>query len=236
MIHIEKLTKCFGQMKALDCLDLSIKKGQVTAILGPNGAGKTTLIKSILGLVKPDQGIIKVKGEKVNGNCNYREDIGYMPQLVRYPENLSVNEILDMIKDLRGRPNDIDLELQEQFSLDKELKKPFRHLSGGNKQKMSAVLAFMFYPEIMFLDEPTAGLDPISSSILKDKIQKEKVRHTTTILTSHIMSEVQELADRIIYLIDGKIHFDSTVKSLMGETNEPTLERAIASLIKGIAA
>lgn len=236
MIHIKKLNKSFGRLKALDNLDLYINSGQVTAILGPNGAGKTTLIKSILGLVKPDSGLIRVKNTLVNGNCDYREYIGYMPQLVRYPENLTVTEIFEMIRDLRGYPADTDLELKDHFKLNKELNKPFKHLSGGNKQKMSAVLAFMFRPEIMFLDEPTAGLDPLSSSLLKDKIAKEKSRDMTIILTSHIMSEIQELADRVVYLIDGKIYFDTTVQSLIGETNEPNLERAIASIIKGVAA
>ncbi|MEX2640934.1 MAG: ABC transporter ATP-binding protein [Balneolales bacterium] len=236
MIQIEKLNKRFGRHKAIDDLDLVIKRGQVTAILGPNGAGKTTLIKSMLGLVNPDSGTVRVKDVTVNGNCAYREDIGYMPQLVRYPENLTVTEILDMIRDLRNYPENADMDLYKQFNLDKEINKPFRHLSGGNKQKMSAVLAFMFRPEIMFLDEPTTGLDPLSSSLLKDKIVMEKNREATTILTSHIMSEIQELADRVIYLIDGHIHFDSTVQALLGETDEPILERAIASLMKGVAA
>ncbi len=236
MICVNALNKKYGTLQALLSVDVEMESGRITAVLGPNGAGKTTLIKSILGLVKPDSGTITVDGILVNGESQYREMIGYMPQLARYPENLTVTEIVDMIRDIRKtassrKPvqNDTpDMELWDRFGLDSEKDKPFRTLSGGNRQKVSAVLAFLFRPKVLFLDEPTTGLDPVSSSILKDKILAERDGGTTIILTSHIMSEVQELAEQVVYLLEGRIYFEQTVSELLEATGQTTLERAIA--------
>lgn len=231
MIQVDALTKRFGKLTVLDNLDVHIREGEVTAVLGPNGAGKTTLIKAILGLVKSDSGEITVGGESVNGAPEYRRMIGYMPQIARYPENLTAREIIQMIRDLRNNPPDVDLELVDTLNLEPELDKPFRTLSGGNRQKISAVLAFLFRPDVLFLDEPTTGLDPISSSKLKDRILAERAAGRTIVLTSHIMAEVQELADRVIYLLEGRIQFDNSVAGLLEISGEPTLERAIAHMM-----
>jgi Cu-processing system ATP-binding protein len=231
MIRIKKLNKRFGKLQVLDDLDLEIGDGRVTAILGPNGAGKTTLIKSILGLVKPDGGEIHVGGVRVGGDGGYRERIGYMPQIPRYPENLTVREILHMIQDLRGRFDDLDDELIANFDLERQFDKPFKTLSGGNRQRVSAALAFMFRPDILFLDEPTAGLDPLASSMLKDKILREKKMGRTFVLTSHVMAEVEELADVVVYVLDGSVYFEESVSALLERTGEPTLERAMARMM-----
>ncbi len=236
MITVKQLKKRFAKLEALKGVDVSFEPGEVTAVLGPNGAGKTTLIKSILGLVRPDSGIITFDGKELNGDYTYRERIGYMPQQARYPENLTVKEILEMIRDLRNYPEVQDEELITMFNLQSEMNKPFKTLSGGNKQKMSAVLAFLFCPDVLFLDEPTAGLDPIASSKLKDKIITEKKKGKTIILTSHIMSEIQELADKVVYLLEGNLHFVTTVDSLLDDTGQPNLERALASKLEGVAA
>jgi Cu-processing system ATP-binding protein len=231
VIRVERLSKRFGRLTVLDALDLAIDAGRTTAILGPNGAGKTTLIKSILGLVIPDGGTITVAGHPLDGSPEYRRQIGYMPQIARYPENLTAREILAMVSDLRGNPGDADEELVGELRLEDELDKPFRTLSGGNRQKVSAVLALRFRPHILFLDEPTAGLDPVSSSVLKDRLLRERAEGRTLVLTSHVMAEVQELADTVVYLLDGRIHFRESVESLMGSTGEASLERAIARRI-----
>jgi Cu-processing system ATP-binding protein len=231
MIRVEKLNKRFGKLQVLDDLDLTIGDGRVTAILGPNGAGKTTLIKSILGLVKPDGGEIHVGGVRVNGDSAYRERIGYMPQIPRYPENLTVEEILHMIRDLRGRFDDLDDELVSNFDLERQFEKPFKTLSGGNRQRVSAALAFMFRPDLLFLDEPTAGLDPLASSMLKDKILREKENGRTFVLTSHVMAEIEELADVVVYILDGRVYFEESVGALLERTGEPTLERAMARMM-----
>jgi Cu-processing system ATP-binding protein len=231
MIRIRGLRKQFGQAVVLRDIDLDIEPGCVTAILGPNGAGKTTLIKSCLGLVRPDAGEIAIDGVVLNGDAEYRRGIGYMPQIPRYPENLTVREILAMIGDLRGATGTHDTELIDVFGLEAQLDKPFRALSGGNRQRVSAAIAFMFRPRLLFLDEPTAGLDPVASSMLKDRIAREKEEGRTVVLTSHIMSEVEELADVVIYLLDGRIDFERSVGDLLAGTGEATLERAIARMM-----
>jgi Cu-processing system ATP-binding protein len=236
VIRVNGLTKRFGRLQVLDGLDLEIPAGRVTAILGPNGAGKTTLIKSMLGLVKPDGGEIRVGETRVNGDGAYRAAIGYMPQIPRYPENLTVREILHMIKDLRGRFDDLDEELVEVFELRSQFEKPFKALSGGNRQRVSAALAFLFRPEILFLDEPTAGLDPIASSTLKDKILRERRAGRTVVLTSHVMSEVEELADSVVYVLEGRVYFEESVAGLIAKTGEANLERAMARMMLRVVA
>jgi Cu-processing system ATP-binding protein len=236
MIRVEKLNKRFGRLQVLDALDLEIPAGQCTAILGPNGAGKTTLIKSVLGLVRPDSGTITIAGAPTDAAGAYRERIGYMPQIPRYPENLRVREIFHMVKDLRGRFDDLDDELVELFDLALQYDKPFKTLSGGSRQRVSAALAFLFRPEILILDEPTAGLDPVASSTLKDKVLREKRAGRTFILTSHVMSEVEEMADAVVYLLDGRVHFERSVGGLLEHTGEPTLERALARMMLRVVA
>ena len=232
MIQITDLKKRYGKLDVLNGISLEIESSKVYAIVGPNASGKTTLIKSILGLVKADSGIIEVDGEKLNGNCSYRKNLGYMPQIARFPENLKVREILRFVRDLRGNPESTDNELIEIFNLEKEMDKALKNLSSGTKQKVSAVIAFLLNPQTLILDEPTAGLDPIASSALKNKILKECAHGKTFILTSHIMSEIEELSDRIIFLLDGKIYFQGSIDMFQNHTQEKNLERAIAALME----
>ena len=231
MIEIQNLNKNFGRAQVLNNINLIIESGKVTAIVGPNGSGKTTLIKSILGLVKPSGGTIEVDGESIKNNFLYRNKIGYMPQIARYPDNLTATELLTLVQGLRTTTDFFSKELIKSFKLDDELDKPFNNLSGGTKQKVSAIIAFAFDPKIFFLDEPTAGLDPVSSIYLKDLVLKERRNKKTIVLTSHIMSEVQELADEIIFLLEGKIKFIGTIESLLELKKETKLERAIAELM-----
>ena len=233
MIEIKNLRKKFLKTEVLKNINLSIDAGKVTAIVGPNGSGKTTLIKSVLGLVKPTSGTIEVDGENIQNNFLYRNKIGYMPQIARYPENLTVKELISLVKELRNIPEINSDSLINSFKLSDELEKPFKTLSGGTKQKVSATLAFAFNPKIYFLDEPTAGLDPVSSSFFKDIVLEEKNNKKTIVLTSHIMSEVQELADEIVFLLEGEIKFKGTIDFLLNSQNETKLERAIAELMKG---
>jgi len=231
MIKITGLNKKFKKQEVLKSLNLTIKTGKVTAIVGPNGSGKTTLIKSILGLIKPTGGKIEVDGEDISGNFIYRNKIGYMPQIARYPDNLTANELLSLVRELRENDDIASKELIKSFNLVSDLEKPFKNLSGGTKQKVSAIIAFSFNPLIYFLDEPTAGLDPVSSSFFKDLILKEKTKNKTFILTSHIMSEVQELADEIVFLLEGEIKFKGTLDDLLKDSKESKLERAIAEMM-----
>ncbi len=232
MIRIEKLWKSFGRLDVLRDLDLQIETGSVTALVGHNGSGKTTLIKCILGLDRLSRGAVHFQGKQLNGEVDHRQMIGYMPQLARFPENLTAGEILDMISDLRGNPRDARTELIEYFGLQTELEKSVRVLSGGNRQKVSMVIAFMFDPEFLILDEPTAGLDPLASSLLKDRIQTDRDAGKTFLITSHMMSELEELADHIVYLHDGRIVYQGTILDLIADNQEPNLERAIARLMR----
>ena len=232
MIAVRALDKRFGPLRVLNGLDLEIRTGRVTAVIGPNGSGKTTLIKSILGLTRPDRGEIHVGGARVNGDCAYRSRIGYMPQLAHFPENLTGSEVLNMLADLRGMTlAECDMELGDLFDIAPQLAKPVRTLSGGTRQKVNAMCAFMFRPDVLILDEPTAGLDPVASGILKDKIVREREAGRTFILTSHIVSELEELSDDIAFLIDGKVRYSGTMADLKQRTGELRLERAVARLM-----
>jgi Cu-processing system ATP-binding protein len=233
MLEITGLTKRFGKLTVLDGVDLTTRPGRVTAVVGPNGAGKTTLIKSVLGLARPDGGEIRLGGEVVRGDA-YRARIGYMPQIARFPENLSAAELVAMVKDLCGGEGAaaLDDELVERFALAPHLDKPLRTLSGGTRQKVNAVLAFLFRPTLLILDEPTAGLDPVASAVLKDKILAERAAGRTFVLTSHVMSELAELADDVVFLVEGRVHFAGPVEELLRATRQPTLERAVAHLMR----
>ncbi len=232
MIEIQNLSKKFDKIPVLKDLNLKLQAGKVSAILGPNASGKTTLLKCILGLIKPDSGQIYINGQSLNGNWNYRRMIGYMPQFAKFPENLSPREVIHFIEKLRGNSEETDLELYDNFRIKNELYKPFRTLSGGTKQKVSAILAFLFYPEILILDEPTAGLDPISSQYLKKKIEKEKLNGKTIVLTSHMMSEVEEIADDIIFMVEGNIYFEGAINRILENFSEKRLESAIAKMMQ----
>jgi Cu-processing system ATP-binding protein len=211
----------------------------VTAVVGPNGAGKTTLIKILLGLARPDGGEVLFDGEPVSDDPGYRARVGYMPQIARFPENLTGAELLEMLQDLRGGAaiDRVDAELVEEFGLADQLRKPLRTLSGGTRQKVNAVMAFLFGPDLLVLDEPTAGLDPVSSGVLKDKILSARAAGKTLILTSHVMSELEELADDVAFLLDGKVCFVGPVADLKRATRQVSLERALAHVMaKGVAA
>jgi len=232
MIELSHLTKRYGKLTVLDNLDLQIDRGKIIGIVGPNGSGKTTLIKCILGLTKPDEGTITVNNHTLNGNWDYRQWIGYMPQYGNFPDNLTVHEIISMVKDLRRNPEKLDRELYDSLNLDQEKSKKIHTLSGGTRQKLSALIAFLFKPEILILDEPTAGLDPRSSRAFKDKMLKERSAGKTIIITSHIMSELEELADEIVFILGGEIKFKGSVQSMIEHTSGHKLERAVANMME----
>lgn len=236
MITIRNLRKRFGALDVLQGIDAHITTGRVTGIVGPNAAGKTTLIKTILGLARADSGSIEVNGVKVNGDETYRSRIGYMPQIARFPSNLTGAELLAMLRDLRPDALDVDEELIRTFGLGLELTKKLNNLSGGTKQKINAVAAFLFKPELLILDEPTAGLDPRSAGVLKDKIRSERRAGRTFIITSHVMSELEELADDVIFIDDGKVRFSGSIDQIKNLTRQVNLERAVAELMERGAA
>ena len=231
MVTIQNLHKRFGKNKVLKGLNLEIKDGGIIAILGPNGSGKTTLIKAILGMVIPNKGTIEVLGKNIKNQASYRNEIDYLPQIANFPSNLKVKELIKMIKDLREDTND-DKELIKLFQLEPFLNKKLGTLSGGTKQKVNIVLTFMFESPLIILDEPTTGLDPISLISLKELIQKEKAKGKTILITSHIMSFVEEISDEIVFLLEGQIYFKGSIIALKEKTKEYNFEHAIASILK----
>ncbi|WP_310993080.1 ABC transporter ATP-binding protein [Aequorivita marina] len=231
MIEIKNLHKKFGKNEVLKGIDLSINEGGIFSILGPNGSGKTTLIKSILGMVLPDSGEIFINGNSLKNDYKYRDKIDYLPQIANFPGNLKVKELIAMIKDLRASKATNDEELIALFRLEPFLDKRLVNLSGGTKQKVNLVLTFMFNSPLIILDEPTSGLDPISHLRLKNLIFAEKEKGKTILVTSHILSFVEEIADEIVFLLEGKIYFKGSIPELKTKTEQPDFEHAIASIL-----
>ena len=230
MITIKQLHKRFGKNQVLKGVDLDIAQKGVFAILGPNGSGKTTLIKSILGMVIPDKGELCVGNTSIKKSWTYRDQIDYLPQIANFPANLKVKELIAMIKDLRNRPGEDD-KLIALFKLAPFLSKKLSNLSGGTKQKVNLVLTLMFDSPIIILDEPTSGLDPIAMIHLKEIIAEEKAKGKIILITSHIMRFVEEIADEIVFLLEGKVYFKGDIEALKAQTQESNFERAIANLL-----
>ncbi len=230
MITIKNLHKHFGKNKVISGVNLNISEGGVFAILGPNGSGKTTLIKCILGMVIPTMGKIYVRDTSIKNNWIYRRDIDYLPQIANFPSNLSVKELIKMIKDLRGKFCD-ETPLIERFQLESVLNSKLGTLSGGTKQKVNLLLTFMFDSPLIILDEPTSGLDPIALIRLKELIRQEKIKGKTIVITSHIMSFVEEMADEIVFLLGGQVYYKGTIDGLKKKTAQQDFEHAIATVL-----
>ena len=231
MINFKNIHKRFGKLVVLDDLNLAVSEGGVFAILGPNGSGKTTLIKTLLGMVIPEKGEIFYNNENILKKWEYRNNLNYLPQIANFPANLTVIELVEMVKNLRPSKTN-EKELIKVFGLTQFLKQKLGNLSGGTKQKVNIILAFMFDSDLIILDEPTTGLDPIASIYLKELIQKEKENGKTILITSHIMSFVEEMADEIVFLLNGKIYFKGTIEAIKKQTKSATLEVAVANLMK----
>lgn len=239
MIITSNVSKKFGKLKALNNVSATCTKGECIALIGPNGSGKTTFIKCMLGMVVPDSGFITFNGKNIIHDWKYRKSIGYMPQIGRYPDNMTIGQVFKMMKDIRGNEKDkvkvedraVDESLVEAFGLKEIFNKRMRTLSGGTRQKVSASLAFLFNPEVLILDEPTAGLDPVASEKLKQKIIFEKSQGKLILITSHILSELDDLITQVIYMQEGNLVFHKKWLDLQKDTGEQKLSRAIASIM-----
>lgn len=235
MIEIKNITKRFGKLQVLKNINLSFNTGECIALLGPNGSGKTTLAKSILGMVIPDSGEIIFKGSPIQHQWKYRDYIGYMPQIGRYPENLTIGQIISLMQDIRStNQRNRDFSLITTLGLDALMKKKMNTLSGGTRQKVSAALAFMFDPEVLILDEPTAGLDPQSSIMLKRKINDLRQQGKLIIITSHVLSELEDIVDRIVFIQDGEIAYNDSLNALYKHSAKTNLTEAIAYIMNSM--
>jgi Cu-processing system ATP-binding protein len=230
IITVKGLKKSFGRLEVLKNVSCDFASGGVVSILGPNASGKTTLIKSILGMVIPDGGEILFKGKSILNTFIYKKHIGYMPQIGHYPDNMSIGQLFKMVMDIRQQ-DAVDTELLKTYQLESMYKKTMRTLSGGTLQKVSAALAFMFDPDVLILDEPSAGLDPLAAEALKEKILEERSKGKLILVTSHILSEADEISDHILYLFEGQIKFYKTLNNLKVETGEQKLSRALSQIL-----
>ncbi len=233
MIAARHLSKSFGRLRALDDFSVTMNRGQSVLLIGPNGSGKTTFIKCVLGLVLPNKGELTLDGENLLQNPSLRRAIGYMPQIGRFPDHLRVGQIFEMMREIRrGTFTRTDEDLVEAFGIDKIAHKAARTLSGGTRQKVSACLAFLFDPDILILDEPTAGLDPVAAEILKEKVRAERAKDKLILMTSHILSDLDEITSDVLHLIEGKLQFYRSIDDLMSEHGDEKLGRVIARIMR----
>ena len=233
MIISNNVTKKFGRLKALDNVSATCNAGECIALIGANGSGKTTFIKTLLGMVIPDSGFITFNKKNIGRDWQYRNEIGYMPQIGRYPENMSMAQVFEMMKDIRKKfAAGLDEELIESFGLNNLMNKRMRTLSGGTRQKVSAALAFLFNPRVLILDEPTAGLDPVSSEFLKEKIRAAKKQGKLVMITSHVLSELDDMITEVMYMQEGRIDFHKTFDDLRSDTGERKLSKVIAQIMQ----
>ncbi len=235
MIHIHDVHKRFGGLPVLRGVSLALTPSRVTAVVGPNAGGKSTLIRCILGLSRPDRGSITLADGRDVRLPETRAALGYMPQQPNFPENLTGHEVLAMLDALR--PDVVpDGALLDRFQVADQLDKPVRTLSGGTRQKLSAVIAFRYRPSLLILDEPTAGLDPLAASVFKSAVIAARDTGATILLTTHVVAELAVLADEIAFLLDGEIRVASPIAALLRDTETSTLDAALVALMQAPAA
>jgi len=217
VIQIKKLTKKFGSFVALDGFDMNVRKGEVHGFLGPNGAGKSTTIRVILGLLKKTNGDVMLFGrDPWKESVTLHSQLAYVPGDVNFWPNLTGGEIIDLLGKLRGGlDEDRRKRLLEKFDLDPT--KKFRTYSKGNRQKVALVAALSSDVPLYILDEPTSGLDPLMEKIFQDEIRSLKKEGKTVLLSSHILSEVEALCDRVTIIRAGKAVSDYTLAELKKE-------------------
>lgn len=233
MIEASEVSKTFGRVRALEGFGVTMAGGRSYSLIGPNGSGKTTFIKCLLGTVIPDRGKLTLDGESLINNPAPRARIGYMPQIGRYPDNMRVEQLFGMLEEIRGAAsNRRDEELKDAFEIRKIAHKPMRTLSGGTRQRVSACVAFLFDPDVLVLDEPTAGLDPVSVEILKEKVLAERRKGKLILLTSHILSDLDEITTDVIFIIEGRLCFSRPIDDLRTECGEDKLGKLIARIMR----
>ncbi len=236
-IQTEKLTKKYKEFIAVDSLDLSIRHGELFALLGVNGAGKTTTIKMLSCLTKPDGGDALLMGHSIkNDSAAIKEIIGVSPQETAVAPNLSVLENLEFMCGIYGYDKQKKQEkikcLTTQFGLEAILQKKAGKLSGGFMRRLSIAMALVGEPKILFLDEPTLGLDVLARSELWDTVRALK-GSITIILTTHYMEEAEALSDNIGIMKDGKLLALGTAEELKEKTGEERFENAFIAIVKG---
>ena len=228
MIEIQNLNKNYRTQKVLSQVGLKIPNSCLFALLGPNGSGKTTLLKSILGIVLPTPGgKILLEGVSILGTKDYKDRTGYMSQAPKFPPHLKVCELMQLFARLRQQKPVYQESLLQDLNITPFWGKAIGELSGGMLQKVNILQCFMFENALYILDEPTSGLDPHTAFYLKQLLRKKKDQGHTLVFTSHIMSEVEELADLLALLVEGKVYTVTSPKELKQQRNNRNLEEAL---------
>ena len=200
------LTKSYGKVQALRGVDLQVQRGEIYGFLGPNGAGKTTTIRCLLDMIRPNGGEVLVLGLNPQASpIAVQQRCGYLPGEMELFENLTVEQQLKFLSDMRGRKVDWEYTRQLCQRLSLDLKHLIKNLSKGNKQKIGVVQALMHRPELLLLDEPTGGLDPLMQQEVLDLIRDARAAGATVFFSSHILSEVEAVTDRVAIIREGKI-------------------------------
>lgn len=217
IIFAKKLTKHYGNSRGIESLDLEINEGEIFGFIGPNGAGKSTTIRTLLGLIKPTSGSATIFGKDITREgAAIRQDIGYLPSEVFYYDNMRVIDLLYYSASFYDKPHKEieDRMLRLAKLLDLDLSKKIDELSYGNKKKVGIVQGLQHSPSLIILDEPTGGLDPLMQQTFFDLLREENERGATILFSSHILSEVQKLCDRVAILKDGRLAKVETIESL----------------------
>ena len=214
VIAIDGLVKDYGKVRALDGVDLEVREGEIFGFIGPNGAGKSTTIRILLDLLRPTSGTVRVLGEDPRaGGPRLRARLGYLPGELDLDGTATARQLLEHLAQVRGgRGADRIAPLAERFLLD--LDRPVRTLSKGNKQKVGVVQALMHRPQLALLDEPTSGLDPLLQQEFLTLIREERDAGTSVFLSSHVLSEIEGVADRVALVRDGRIAVVDDVAAL----------------------
>lgn len=214
ILKIEKLTKYYGNVLGVKNLSLSLNEGEIFGFIGPNGAGKSTTIRSIMNLINKTEGKILIDDEELTkDNIKLKEIIGYLPSEIHLYEDLTVKEMLDYHeKFYKNNIHKRRIELVKKLKLDET--KKIEELSLGNSKKLGIVLAFMHEPKILILDEPTSGLDPIMQQVFYYLLKEEKKKGTTIFYSTHILSEISKICDRVGIIKDGVLLKIETINDL----------------------
>ena len=214
IIKMHNVSKYYGKFKALSSLTLNVEENQIYAFIGPNGAGKSTAIRLMLGILNPSEGYVEVLGKRpTQKNVKIFKNMGYLPGELSTYQKLTGNEVLKFFSSLRNIDDDQYIRnLIER--LDYDPNKYIKELSKGNKQKLGLILAFMHKPELLILDEPSSGLDPLMQQITIELIQEARQNGSTIFLSSHIFSEIDKVAERVGFVKEGKLIVEESLEVL----------------------
>ena len=226
-LEVRHLSKSFGKVRALEDVSLDIPSGMTYALLGPNGSGKTTLLKSLIGIIPFDKGEVSLDGCGDIHSYKYKSRITYMAQYPGFLPHLTVKESIELLIKLRGVKPCFKEQLVNDMKIDQFWQRPFGELSGGMKQKVNILQCFMFKSDAIFLDEPTSSLDPLVSVYVKNLIDQRKKSGCIVLFTSHIMGEVEQIADKMALLNNGQILFEASPKEFILKKGSKNLEKAM---------